>query len=191
MAKVIFEYSPALDSMLTGMSLQIFTEKQKKELLNYKTKLEKEWQKIESKAINLIESSSKLKFKSDIHCYTVKEMAFKAISSPLIIKQENNINHAQIILVHELIHKLLTQNKDEVVNLISTIYPKKDQEFRIHIPVLIIQKAVIDQLFKTADIKEFIKSHDDGLENVWKEVNKHYPKFKGDIIKFLKNENLE
>lgn len=189
--KLIFEYSEPLDEMLTEMSLQPFTEKQEKELINYKNKLEKEWQKIESEVINLIESFSKLKFKTDIHCYPIKNMSFKAISSPLIIKQEENIIHAKIILIHELIHRLFTQNKNQIVPFIAAIYPKKDEEFKIHIPVLTLQKKIMEELFKESDIKEFIKSHDDGLEDVWKEVNKHYHKFKGNIIKFLKDENLE
>lgn len=190
-AKIIFEYSPILDEMLTEMSLQIYTEKQEKELINYKTKLEKEWKKIEKKAINLIETTSKLKFYSDIHCYPVKNIAYKAISSPLIIKQEKDIANAKIILIHELIHKLLTQNKNQIIPLVHTIYPKKDFEFKIHIPVLTIQKTVTKSLFKELEIKKFIKSHDDGLEDVWKEVNKHHHKFKNNIINFLKNEKLE
>ncbi len=126
-----------------------------------------------------------------MHCFPVKNMAFRAISSPLIIKKEENLTNARIILIHELIHKVITQNKEKIIPYLAAIYTNKDHEFRIHIPVLTVQKKVMYDLFNENEIKNFLKSHDNNLVAEWKEVNKHYNKFKDNIITFLKNENLE
>ncbi len=189
--KINFEYSEPLDIMLTEMALQSYTPKQIVEMTEYKKIIETHWKKQESKTTKLIESLSGLKFERDVECFPVKNMEFRAISSPFIIRKEKDLKMAEIIIIHELIHIILTQNKDKVVNYITAIYPNKRHDFKIHVAVLAIQKQVMEKLFEKEFIKNFIKEDEDSLKDAWTEVIKHSHRYKNNIISFLKNENLE
>lgn len=189
--KINFEYSELLDTMLTEMALESYTPQQFLEMVEYKKTLENNWKRLESKAIKAIESFSGLKFKKDVECFPVKNMEFRALSSPFIIRKEKNLKMAEITVIHELIHILLTQNKEKVANYITAIYPDKEHDFKIHIAVLAIQKKVMENLFEKVFIKRFIKEDEDSLKDAWKEVIKHSRHYKKNIINFLKNENLE
>lgn len=189
--RINFEYSEPLDTMLAEMTLQSFTSAQFIEMTEYKKTLENNWKRIEPKAVKTIESFSGLKFKKDVECFPVKSMEFRAISSPFIIRKEKNLKVTEVIIIHELIHILLTQNKEKVVNYITAIYPNKEHDFKIHVAVLAIQKKVMENLFERDFIKKFIKEDEDSLKDAWKEVIKHSHHYKKNIINFLKNENLE
>ncbi|MBS3168123.1 hypothetical protein J4216_03305 [Candidatus Woesearchaeota archaeon] len=190
--KIEFIYSPIYDNLLTDMSKKEFNEAQLKEMEFYKEELEAIWKKEESKIIKEIEKISNLKFKINRQCFIVNSMRYTAISNPLTIKKEH-IERAKTILIHELIHILFEDNKVKLKELIEKTYPEEAVEFKIHVPVLLITRKVIENLYGQKEFKIVLEKemHIDLLNSVWPEVNTIYPKFKNDIIKFLKNNHLK
>lgn len=190
--KLEFIYSPIYDNLLTEMSKKEFSIGQMKEMEFYKSEFEATWKKEENKITKEIEKISKLRFKSNRKCFLVYNMKYAAISAPLTIKREPHLERAKTILIHELIHILLEDNKDKIKNIIEKIYPEESLEFRIHVPVLLITKKVVENLYGDVLFQEIMKDEmkRDVLNSVWPEVNSIYPNFKNDIIKFLKNEKL-
>ena len=109
--KLNFEYSIPYDRMLTVMSMNEYHEKQKDEVKDYIFMLGESWKGVEKRIIRGIEKAAGLKFKEDATCYVVKNMADYAISHPLTLKMEKNLDKANVVLMHELIHILFVQNK--------------------------------------------------------------------------------
>jgi len=190
--KLKFIYSPIYDNLLTDMSKKIFSVEQIKEMEYYKEELEAFWKKDENKIIKEIEKVSKLKFKSDKECFLVNTMKYTAVSNPLTLKKHQHLDRAKTILIHELIHILMEDNKDKVIKLIEKTYPEESFEFKIHVPVLLITKKVVENIYDDTLFQEILKDElkRDVLNEAWPEVNRIYPKFKSDIVKFLKNEKL-
>jgi len=158
----------------------------------YKEELEATWKRKEKKIINVIEKTAKLKFKGNKTCFLVNNMKYKAISNPLTLKKEPHLERAKTIIIHELVHILLEDNKEKIKQLIEKIYPEESMEFKIHIPVLLITRKVVETIFGKELYEEIIKDEmkRDVLNSAWPEVNSIYDRFKKDIIKFLKNEKL-
>ena len=190
--KIEFIYSPIYDNLLTDMSKKKFSVEQMKEMEFYREELEATWKKEESKIINSIEKISKLEFKGNKQCFLVYNMKYAAISNPLTIKREPYLTRAKTILIHEVIHTLFEDNKEKLQKIIEKTYPDESIEFRIHVPVLLITKKVIEEIYGDNIFQEIINKEMkiDILNSVWPEVNAIYPKFKNNIIKFLKNEKL-
>jgi len=119
-------------------------------------------------------------------------MKYAAISNPLTLKKQDKLIRTKTILVHELIHCLLEDNKEKILKLIEKIYPQESFEFRLHIPILLITRKVIEKFYGKEILKEVIEDEMKRylLNEAWPEVNSIYPNFKSSIIKFLKNENL-
>jgi len=84
------------------------------------------------------------------------------------------------------------KHKEKIKQLIEKIYPEESMEFKIHIPVLLITRKVVETIFGKELYEEIIKDEmkRDVLNSAWPEVNSIYDRFKKDIIKFLKNEKL-
>ncbi|MBS3152391.1 hypothetical protein J4230_03195 [Candidatus Woesearchaeota archaeon] len=190
--KLQFIYSPIYDNLLTDMSRKEFSTEQMKEMEFYKEELEATWKRKEKKIINVIEKTAKLKFKGNKTCFLVNNMKYKAISNPLTLKKEPHLERAKTIIIHELVHILLEDNKEKIKQLIEKIYPEESMEFKIHIPVLLITRKVVETIFGKELYEEIIKDEmkRDVLNSAWPEVNSIYDRFKKDIIKFLKNEKL-
>ncbi len=190
--KIEFIYSPIYDNLLTDMSRKEFSIGQIKELEFYKEELEAIWKKEENKIIKEIEKVSRLKFKGDKTCFIVNSMKYAALSRPLTIKKEQHLERAKTILIHELIHILLEDNKEKLVKLIDKTYPEESLDFKIHIPILLITKRVVENLYGDSLFQEILNDEmkRDILNLAWPEANRLYPKFKNNIIKFLKNEKL-
>lgn len=190
--KLQFTYSPIYDNLLTDMSRQEFTVEQMKEMEFYKEELEASWEKEGKKIIKEIEKISKLKFKGNKECYLVYHMKYTAISNPLTLKKESHLERAKTILIHELVHILLEDHKDKIIPLVKKTYPEESEEFKIHIPVLLITRKVIENIYGKEILNEILNTEMkiDVLCNAWPEVNNIYSKFKNDIVKFLKNEKL-
>jgi hypothetical protein len=189
--KIDFHYSTIYDDMLTEMSKKEQDLYQVKQLSKLTTDFETFWKTKEKKIISLIEKHSKLKFKKNITVYFVKHMLFAAISIPLTIRYQKDPKKILPILIHELIHNILSQNKNKISPLIAKTYPEEDWSFRIHIPVLIIQKRVFNEIFGKKWTKTYIKKDREIFGPEWIEVERIENKYKGNIISFLKNENLE
>src|SRR3989338_995320 len=190
--KLQFIYSPIYDNLLTDMSRKEFSTEQMKEMEFYKEELEATWKRKEKKIINVIEKTAKLKFKGNKTCFLVNNMKYKAISNPLTLKKEPHLERAKTIIIHELVHILLEDNKEKIKQLIEKIYPEESMEFKIHIPVLLITRKVVETIFGKELYEEIIKDEmkRDVLNSAWPEVNSIYDRFKKDIIKLLKNEKL-
>ncbi len=190
--KINFQYSPIYDNLLTDMSNKKFSQEQMKEMLFYKEELEATWEKEERKIVREVEKVSKLKFRGNKDCFLVYNMKYAAVSKPLTLKRESHLERAKTILIHELVHILLEENRDKVTKIIEKTYPKDTVEFKIHIPVLLITKRVIENLYGDGLFQEILQDEMKRpvLNSAWPEVNRIYPRFKGDIVKFLKNEKL-
>ena len=190
--KISFVYSSIYDNLLTDMSKKEFSSEQMKEMEFYKEELGASWQKDEKKIIKEIEKVSNLKFKKDRRCFLVYHMKYAAISNPLTLKREQHIERAKTILIHELIHILLSDNKEKIGKLIEKSYPEESFEFKIHVPVLLITRKVVENLYGKDLLNEILSDEMKRpvLKSAWPEVNSIYSKFKKDIIKFLKNEKL-
>ena len=190
--KINFTYSQVYDEMLTSMSRKEFNDLEHLETLNYKEKFSNFWRKYEIKIIKEIENVSKLKFKSNKDCYIVSHMKYTAISNPLTIRRDGDLLTTRATLIHELIHILLTENSNKVSKLIEKSYPGESKDFKIHIPVLLITRKVLENLFGSKEYEKILNRdmHLDGLNEIWPTVNSIYNKFNNDIVKFLKNEKL-
>ncbi|MBS3174339.1 hypothetical protein J4440_00490 [Candidatus Woesearchaeota archaeon] len=190
--KLNFIYSPIYDNLLTDMSRKEFSNEQTKEMEFYKEEFEAIWEKDEEKVMKEIEKVANLKFNGNRNCFIVRNMKYAAISRPLTIKRVDHLDRAKTILIHELIHNLLEDNKNLVKSLIEKIYPLESTEFKIHVPVLLITKKVVENIYNEKILDEIIKDEmkREVLDRVWPTVNLIYPKFRGDIVKFLKNEKL-
>ena len=190
--KLNFIYSPIYDNLLTDMSRKEFSNEQTKEMEFYKEEFAAIWEKDEEKVMKEIEKVANLKFNGNRNCFIVRNMKYAAISRPLTIKRVDHLDRAKTILIHELIHNLLEDNKNLVKSLIEKIYPLESTEFKIHVPVLLITKKVVENIYNEKILDEIIKDEmkREVLDRVWPTVNLIYPKFRGDIVKFLKNEKL-
>ncbi|MBI2148150.1 hypothetical protein HYU23_00570 [Candidatus Woesearchaeota archaeon] len=190
--KVEFIYSLIYDNLLTEMSKKEFSSEQMKEMLFYKEEIEAAWKKDEKKIVKEIENISRLKFKGNKKCFLIYCMKYTAISNPLTLKKEAHLERAKTILIHELIHILLEDNREKIAKLIEKTYPEESIEFKIHIPVLLITKKVVERLYGKQMVEEILKDEMKMgiLNSAWPEVNSIYPKFKNNIVKFLKDEKL-
>jgi hypothetical protein len=157
--------------------------------------IEKSWRKVENKVMKEIEKTSKLKFKGNATCFLVKHMGYNALSHPLTIKMNNDYNKFNDVLLHEMIHLILVQSVEskELLYSLNRLYPKKDRSFIAHLPLLLIERRVIENLFGDKHYKNILKEDNEieGLREVWEETNKLYNNFKNSkigILKFFKNE---
>ena len=99
-----------------------------------------------------------------------------------------NIETIKGILIHELIHVLLKDNK-KILDLIRKKFNYEDYDFKVHFPVLLIQRKVIENLYgKSYFLKVLQQEKDiDELGYEWDRVNQHYNKFDKGIVNFLQN----
>ena len=190
-----FFYSAPYDRMLTEMSGFDYSDKQSIEAKKYIIKIEKNWRKTGEKIVKEIEKVSKLKFRDDSTCFLVKNMYYNALSHPLTIKIHNDYDKFNDVLMHELIHVILVQNDKgkELLYDLNRLYPKKDKSFISHLPLLLIEKKVIENLFGSKYYNKILKEDEkiDGMKEVWEEANRLYNKFKNfnnGVVNFFKNE---
>jgi len=187
--KINFEYSIPYDRMLTVMSMNDYYDAQKDEVKNYMFKLEEGWKKQEKKITKEIENASGLNFKSDVTCYVVKNMADYAISHPLTLKMEKNLERMNIVLMHELIHILFVQNikSQKLLEYLAKKFPVQTLYFKVHLPLFLVQRKVIEKLYGRQYFSKVLKTElklEEGY--IWRTANELYPEFKKGIIKFFR-----
>ena len=187
--KIKFEYSIPYDRMLTVMSMNEYHEKQKDEVKDYIFMLGESWKGVEKRIIRGIEKAAGLKFKEDATCYVVKNMADYAISHPLTLKMEKNLDRANVVLMHELIHILFVQNKkaEKMLECLSKKYPKQSLYFKVHLPLFLVQRKAIEGILGQAYFSKVLKEEvklEEGY--IWNDANALYPNFKKDVVKFFK-----
>ena len=186
---VSFVYSEAYDHMLTLMSLQPYDISQEESLKKYLHELRQWWENEEKKIVKEIENVSGLRLPKEVECYVVSQMAYTAISHPMTIRMDRDFDKLRLILIHELIHITLAshmKSRDLVIKL-NELYPHKDQYFRSHIPVFMIQKKVLDSLYGPNAMKRYIKEEVTEEEvPILKEADRLGKKFRGNIIKHFR-----
>ncbi len=188
--KINFKYSQVYDELLTYMSRNNYDNKQFLEMQINTLKFEKYFRKNESKIIKEIKKIAGLKFKENITCFIVKHLGFRAISHPLTIKFSKDFKYLTAVLIHEIIHILL-MNNEKVLDLVKKKFNYNKNDFKIHFPVLLIERKVIENLFGNKFFNNVLlkDEHNQELAYEWNEVNKVYVKFDKNIVKFLKNVN--
>ena len=191
--KIIFEYAEIYDEVLTEMSRKKIDPEQEKQEEELVRKFSQYWKSKETKIISSIQKNRKLKFKrKEIKCYFVNHLGYHAISNPLTIRIGGTLEDMRDILVHELIHNLFIDNEKLTLPIIKRTYEDEDFSFKAHVPVLLIERKVTEDLFGKAYFSAFEKK--DRILNFkfeWLEVDRLYPRYSGNIVSFLKNENLE
>ena len=92
------------------------------------------------------------------------------------------------ILIHELVHALLKDNK-KVLSLVREKFNYEDFDFKVHFPVLLIQRKVIENLYGGDYFKKVLSDEKDidELGYEWERVNGFYDKFDKGIVSFLEN----
>jgi len=183
-----FVYSSVYDELFTVMKRKKFSGKQFIEMEKFCALLESFWEKEGGKIKKEIEKVSGLNFKDKIKCFVVKDMNFNAISFPFTLKYNKDLEIVKGILIHELIHILLKDNK-RLLELVRKKFGYDDYDFKVHFPVLLIQRKVIENLYGKENFKKVLKEERDidELEYEWNKVNRYYNKFNNNIISFLQN----
>jgi len=190
--RIHFVYSAPYDRMLSLMSTLTYHEEQIIELKLYIKELESYWKKHEKKIIKEIEKVSKLKFKHDERCYVVKNMNYIAFSHPFTIKMNSNLEETKLTLLHELMHILFVQNTKKskiLIKSLHNLYPEKDIFFKVHIPLCLVERKVVENLYGKTYFNKVLEKEllSDEEDEVWPVANKIYPRFNTNIVEFFKN----
>jgi len=181
-------YSSVYDELLTVMKKKKYSNKQYLEMERFAAGIENLWKKEGNFIRREIEKVSGLKFRKKVRCFVVKNMDFNAISYPLTIKYNKNMEVIKSNLIHELIHILLRDNQ-KILKYVKEKFNYDDSDFKVHFPVLLIQRKVTENLYGKKFFERVLKfeSKIEGLGYEWKKVNKYYSKFDKNVVKFLKN----
>ncbi|MFA4952956.1 MAG: hypothetical protein WC584_01930 [Candidatus Pacearchaeota archaeon] len=167
--KIIFKYSWIYDNiwkdylvLKKGKSKIEFLSQKK--IANYTKIISKLWEKEGEKILKEISNSSKLKWRrKQIICYIIG--AGRSISDPLTIKVFKNKNDFIDLLIHELIHQILTQNKNQVSKYIKYLrrkYNDKSLTTQNHIILFAIYKKIMLKLFNKKRLnREFKRAERD------------------------------
>ncbi len=190
--KINFIYSAPYDRMLTIMSNLPYHEEQITEVKLYIDEIEEFWDKYQKKIIKEIEKVSKLRFGHDEKCYVVKNMEYEALSHPFTIKMNQNLEETKLTILHELIHILFVRNIKKsriLIKALHNLYPEKDVFFKVHIPLCLVERKVVENLYGKAYFKKVLEKEllSDEEDEVWPVANKLYPKFNTDIVRFFQN----
>ncbi|AJF62498.1 MAG: hypothetical protein QT11_C0001G0349 [archaeon GW2011_AR20] len=184
--RINFEYSQIYDELLTYMSRNNYDNRQYLEMLRNTLEFEKNWRKNEKRIEKEIEKVSGLKLSKEVRCFIVKHLGYRAISYPLTIKFTRDFEYLTAVLVHELIHVMLNKN-ERVLTLVKKKFNFYQNDFKIHFPVLLIERKVIENLFGNKFFNNVLIKDDHNLELAyeWEKVNEVYDEFDTSIIKFL------
>src|SRR3989344_432922 len=181
--KINFRYSMPYDEMLSIMRGEELSHSQAMIAKDYIARVNELWDGEGREIIKEIERAAGLRFKQDVDCYIVSEMAFEAISHPFTLKMCSNFEKLRGILVHELLHVLFVQNDKKILPVLNNM--AGEHSYRVHFPVLVCERRVLERLYKEFKIEKRVED----LDNVWKDVNKIYPGFKNyrkGVIEFLR-----
>lgn len=153
-------------------------------------KLKRVWGGEEKKIVNGLEKITGLHFKKNyMDVYLINPDGRPSISSPTIVKIQDNEYDTIRIIVHELIHNLMWDNKEEAdwSVAVQKLFNRENKKTAIHISVHAILEALyIDTLEKPdeiiKDVEECQKRPD--YSRAWEIVKKEGYK---NIIKKLKD----
>ena len=128
------------------MSRNYFDNSQVLELETFTIQLSNRWKQDENKIIREIEKVSGLRFQSNVNCFIVKHLGYRAISDPFTIKVNKDSSYLTAVIIHELVHVLL-RDIQTILNLVNKKFAHEENDFKIHFPVLLIERRVIENLF--------------------------------------------
>ena len=148
------------------------------------------WDKQEKKILDGLEKITGLCFiKNYMDVYLINPDNRPSISSPAIVKFQDNINETICIIIHELIHNLMWDNvqKDNWSLKIQKLYPNENRKTAIHVVVHTILEALYTDILNNPeeiikDINKMQKYPD--YKRAWEIVKKEGYK---NIIKKLKS----
>jgi len=181
-----FQYSSVYDELFNYMSRNYFDNSQVLELETFTIQLGNYWNKNHNKIVKEIEKVSGLKFQSNVDCFIVKHLGYRAISEPFTVKMTKNFDYLTGVIIHELIHILLRDNQ-KLLSLVNKKFAHEENDFKVHFPVLLIERKVLENLFGEKFFSKIMKKddHNPDLAFEWENVNKVYDKFNNNIVKFL------
>src|SRR3989344_7137031 len=104
--KVNFKYSQVYDELFSYMSRNKFGNSQILDLETFTIQLSNHWKQDENKIIREIEKVSGLRFQSNVNCFIVKHLGYRAISDPFTIKVNRDFNYLTAVIIHELVHTI-------------------------------------------------------------------------------------
>ena len=172
------------DEMLSMMKGEALSSSQGIIAKEYIAKLDGYWKKYGGKIVTAVEKASGLKFKQDIDCYVVSDMAFEAISHPFTLKMCSNLGRLNGIMVHELLHVLFVQHHEKILPVLNGL--PGDHHDKVHFPVLLCERKVFENLHGSYKREKRVED----LDEVWRNVNKVYKRFKScrkGVVPFLED----
>lgn len=208
--KIIFKYSETYDQVLQKcfefykfykVHKQNANRKELKlkkwvssgKILNNMEKMKKFWKKDERKILEEISKITKLKWREkQIYCYMTGRENYFAFSDPLTLPFYKKLDFLTDILVHELIHKILQDDKVNWQEFLKTWkyierkYKNETGRTKIHIIVHAIHSHIYFKFYSEKRLKRNINSPFISAEEkrAWKIVQKENYK---NIIKVLNN----
>ena len=149
-------------------------------------KLELKWRRIEKKILKEIENATGLKWQeSHIYIYITSDVGW--FSAPLTMSITEDTDVMLDMLIHELIHRILSENENWViikrrwVKLLGK-YKKENTNARIHVPIHAIHKHIFLKFFNQKRLELEIKrvKDDKDYARAWEIVQS------GDYTKIIK-----
>jgi hypothetical protein len=171
--KINFVYSRVYDNnwqiWKNAYNKKIENESDKFTIKEYFNLINNEWIKNEYLILNEISKILNLKWKNKfIKCYIIREGV--AFSDPLTIPVKETVSLFIDILTHELIHIIITQNKEITLKPLRTFKEKFENESeitKVHIIIHAILKHIYLKILGKDRLKRDIERHT---------KNKHYEK---------------
>jgi len=188
--KVIFRYSWIYDQRWKKWMEEVSKYPSTEEVLNYIKEVEKLWRKNERKIFKELSRVTGLRWKSKIiYCYVVGKC--KPFSDPLTMPVYKEKDYFIDVLVHELIHRLLSEegNKEKTRKVLSYIkrkYKNESEKTKLHVLIHAIHWHIYLKFFDEKRLKRNIKlvRFSKDYSRAWKIVEKEgYER----IIKKLKS----
>ncbi len=164
--KIIFRYSNVYDERFRQAWISRKEKKpypSPKRIISYKKQIEKEWGNVGKKILRELENITGLKWwEKEIKCYVVGRT--RAFSDPLTIAIFKDKTFFIDILTHELIHQILSQNRDNSKDFwkyMHSKYKTLNQKTVTHIPLNAIHKKLYLKLFGSKRLERDIKRSDE------------------------------
>lgn len=182
-----FVYSVVYDALLASLQNKPVLQT----LPTHITHLQSRWDKIDASVFKSLEKWSGLSFVSPVSCYVVSHLPDIAISRPLTLRYGKDVDRLFYVLIHELAHELISQNKQKVALYIDTMFATMDPAFRHHVPVFLLQERVVTAVFGRAFFLRQQKL-DFALPEgtIWHTVAELQPHFQKTLLEFLSHDGL-
>jgi hypothetical protein len=168
--KIKFVYSPVYEMLIE--ELKTNNRKHMKKLVNriwdkrridrytkYTQKLQKKWDTIGNKAMNLISKTYKLRWaEKDINCYVLDNIDF-SFSVPTTLKISKDLDWILALAIHELGHRLEFENLNRINwNAYNIKFRNESETTKQHILLYAVLENVYTKLFGKKKLREYINA---------------------------------